>query len=342
MATHRLSAALVSGAASLPGTGAILAVNPVDPFALADLPRDRLLAVQPVRPDHDALAAAGYAVAPAVPTDAAADGFAGAIVFLPRARAAARAAVARAVRLAAGGPVVIDGQKTDGVDTMLRDLRQRGVVGEVLYKAHGKTFTLSPDPDVDWRAWEVAATPVDAGDGLMTAAGAFSADGPDPASVALAAALPAGLRGRVADLGAGWGYLSRAILARPEVAEVHLVEADHDALGLARAGLGHDPRAQFHWADATLFHDEKGFDAVVTNPPFHRGRTADPGLGRAFIRAAARLLRPSGALCLVANRHLPYESALSDSFADVASLSADRGGPFKLIHASRPRPAARR
>lgn len=338
MPTDRLSAALASGAALLPPEGAILVLNPVDPGALAALPRDRLRAVQPVRPDHDALAAAGFAVTPLVPDDR----FAGAVVFLPRSRAAARMAVACAVRLTSGGPVVVDGQKTDGIDTMLRDLRTRGRVAEVLSKAHGKTFTLTPDPGADWTAWEAAGQPVAVGDGLLTAAGAFSADGPDPASVALAAALPARLSGRVADLGAGWGYLSRAILTRPEVTELHLVEADHTVLDLARLGLAHDPRARFHWADATRFPDAQGFDAVVTNPPFHRGRTTDPDLGRAFIRAAARLLRPSGALFLVANRHLPYEAALAEAFAEVADLDPGHRGPFKLIRASRPRPPARR
>jgi 16S rRNA (guanine1207-N2)-methyltransferase len=339
MPIHRLSAALASGAARLPPTGAILVLNPADPSVLADLPCERVLAVQPMRPDHDALSAAGHAVAPAAPDDAR---FAGAVVFLPRSRTAARAAVARAVRLAAGGPVVVDGQKTDGIDSMLRDLRARGEVGEVLSKAHGKTFTLLPDPGADWPAWESAAAPTAVGDGLLTAAGAFSADGPDPASVALAAALPLRLTGRVADLGAGWGYLSRAILARPEVAEVHLVEADHGVLDLARAGLGKDPRARFHWADATTFHDAPGFDAIVTNPPFHRGRAADPGLGRAFIRAAARLLRPSGVLFLVANRHLPYETALMETFTEVADLDPTQVGPFKLIRAARPRAASPR
>ena len=58
-------------------------------------------------------------------------------------------------------------------------------------------------------------------------------------------------------------------------------------------------------------------DAVVMNPPFHTGRTAEPGLGQAFITAAARLLAPQGQLWMVANRHLPYETALGGQFAHV-------------------------
>ena len=73
------------------------------------------------------------------------------------------------------------------------------------------------------------------------------------------------------------------------------------------------------------------------NPPFHQGRKADPDLGRAFIDAAARALKPKGALWLVANRHLPYESHLGQRFANVSEVA---GTPkFKILHATAPRRA---
>ncbi|RME14842.1 MAG: MFS transporter, partial [Alphaproteobacteria bacterium] len=93
----------------------------------------------------------------------------------------------------------------------------------------------------------------------------------------------------------------------------------------------------FHWADATRFGEAGSHDCVVTNPPFHAGRRADPALGRAFIAAAARLLTPSGRLYLVANRHLPYERDLRAAFAEVEEIGGDGG--FKVIAAARPRPA---
>jgi 16S rRNA (guanine1207-N2)-methyltransferase len=136
---------------------------------------------------------------------------------------------------------------------------------------------------------------------------------------------------KVADLGAGWGFLALQVLAREGVAEVHLIEAEHAALEAARANIA-DPRARFHWADATAFRPEQRFDAVVTNPPFHRGRTADPGLGRAFIAAAARMLTPSGTLWMVSNRHLPYERTLAELFRDVVELPGPAA--FKLHRAT--------
>jgi 16S rRNA (guanine1207-N2)-methyltransferase len=162
----------------------------------------------------------------------------------------------------------------------------------------------------------------------------FSADRVDPGSAQLAAALPRELSGRVADLGAGWGWLSRDILKHPKVTELHLVEADLTALDCARANIA-DPRARFHWDDATTHRPEVRYDAVVTNPPFHDGRAGDPAIGRAFIAAAAGMLQRHGALWLVANRHLPYEQALSAAFAEVTEIGGDPR--FKLFKAARPR-----
>jgi 16S rRNA (guanine1207-N2)-methyltransferase len=141
------------------------------------------------------------------------------------------------------------------------------------------------------------------------------------------------MKGHVVDLGAGWGYLARAVLTREGVAAVDLVEAEALALDCARRNVT-DPRARFHWADALTFRPDRPADAVVCNPPFHAARAADPALGAAFIRAAAAMLSPAGTLWLVANRHLPYAPVLSESFREVEEIGGD--GAFRLTRAARP------
>jgi 16S rRNA (guanine1207-N2)-methyltransferase len=233
--------------------------------------------------------------------------------------------------VAPGGVIAVDGQKTDGIDTALKELRARVDLSESLSKAHGKLASFNAGPDLsDWLARPAVV------DGFQTLPGVFSADGPDRGSVLLAKALPIKLSGKVADLGAGWGYLSRAILERPGVKRLDLVEAEAEALDCARANIT-DPRARFHWADATSFRPETLLDAVVMNPPFHVGRDADPGLGAAFIRAARRMLAPNGSLWLVANRHLPYDGALSEHFLLHEEVAGDGG--FRVIHALKPKRA---
>jgi 16S rRNA (guanine1207-N2)-methyltransferase len=223
----------------------------------------------------------------------------------------------------------VDGQKTDGIDAMRRDLGARVRVGEALAKAHGRIFGFSAGPELaDW-----AAAPLTIADGFQTLPGVFSADAPDKGSALLAAVLPDYFPGYIVDLGAGWGYLARAILARKGVKRVDLVEADAAALDCARLNVT-DPRARFFWADATTYRADGHADAVVCNPPFHTSRDADPGLGVAFLKSAARMLSPKGSLWLVANGHLPYDRALTELFRDIEPLGGD--GTFRLTRASHP------
>lgn len=318
----RLSLALDRGAVSVPPEGRIGVWGAVAGDDLSALPRDRVTVIQGFRPDHDAWAARGYTVVPEPEGR-----FALSVVMIPRAKDAARARIA-AARAATDGPLLVDGAKGDGVDAIVKEIRARTGVGEVIAKAHGKIFAV---PGGDFDDWAEGPPRRIAG-GFLTRPGVFSADAPDPGSIRLAEALPALLGPRVADLGAGWGFLAPAILSRTGVAALDLVEADHVALACARESVT-DPRARFHWADATTFAAEP-FDTIVTNPPFHAGRAADPGLGRAFIAAAARLIAPRGELWLVANRHLPYEATLRATFRDVAEVGDDPS--YKVFRASRP------
>lgn len=325
MRSARLSLALATGAIALPAQGGILVFGPRRGDELALFPMERITVVQGFRPDHDAFAAAGYAVATEPAGQAAA-----ALICLPRSKAQARALVAlAAAHVAPGGQVIVDGQKTDGIDAMLRDIRGRAATSVPVAKAHGRVFAFAAGPQFqDWTGTETLTA-----DGFVTRPGVFSADGPDPGSILLAAAMPAKLPGRIVDLGAGWGYLARAVLARDGVRQLDLVEAEAAALACARRNVT-DPRARFHWADATAFKPDGVIDAVVCNPPFHLGRGAEPGLGAAFIKAAAALLHPGGTLWLVANRHLPYRPVLAETFGEVEDIGGD--GTYRLIRAARP------
>lgn len=323
----RLAIALDAEGLVLP-EGPICIYRPRAGEGFAPLPTDRLHLVQGFRPDHDALTGAGYTVGVApVAADCA-------LVCLPRAKAEGLGLIAEAIRLGAR-LVLVDGQKTDGVESVLRAVRARVSVGGVVSKAHGKLFWFAPEGETfaDWQMQETTVNDPDLGP-FRTVPGLFSSDGVDPASQLLARALPESLPARMADLGAGWGYLSAACLSRAGIEALHLVEAESRALDLARRNIT-DPRAEFHWADATSFTLPEPVGGVVMNPPFHTGRKAQPALGLGFIGAAARMLSGRGQLWLVANRHLPYEAALAEQFS-THSLLAETGA-FRVWHATGPR-----
>lgn len=315
----RLALALQQAAIEQPSSVAAFNVEDVLPA----FSPDTVSIEQSFRPPYDRLQALGYRVETQL-----AGRFEIALVSLPRAKAAARDLVARAAAVTEG-LVFVDGQKTDGIDSLYTALRKKTEVAGTLTKAHGRCFWFQGGVDLsDWRAAPLHPAP-----GFQTRAGVFSADKVDRGSVLLAEAFGHTLKGRVADLGAGWGFLSAQALRSEAVTHLDGVEADHRAVACAQLNVA-DPRAQFHWADATLWEVEP-YDAVVMNPPFHTGRDGDPGLGQAFIQRAAHLLKPGGVLWMVANRHLPYEDTLKARFARYEEVAGDGG--FKVFRASRPR-----
>ena len=320
----RLSLALSSGDVSLPEAGRIAVFAPRAESDLSPLPVGLVHVITGFKPDHDHFAALGFdcAVAPEAR-------YAASVVFLPRAKPRAQALIAEAASIT-DGPVIVDGAKTDGIESILKACRARTTVSAPLSKAHGKLFWFPAGPGFeDWTAGE----PQEIEGGFVTAPGVFSADGIDPASRLLADHLPAKLGRTVADLGAGWGYLSARILERDSIEALHLVEADHAALDCARINVP-DARAHLHWEDATRWHPDAPLDTVVTNPPFHAGRKGEPDIGLSFIRAAAGMLKPRGELFLVANRHLPYEAGLGAHFAETTEIGGDTR--FKILRATRP------
>lgn len=326
----RLPLALEGGGLVLPSDGQIALVHPSPDVALPSIDRARAQIISDFQPDALKWQARGFDCVTATEGP-----YSAAVVSIPRAKPLARALIADAASRTEG-VLVIDGQKSDGIDSLLRDMRKRVDVQGPITKAHGKLFwvaDVSGEAFADW-----AAGPTVTEGGFWTAPGVFSADGIDPASALLAEVLPDDLGRSVADLGAGWGFLSAHVLTRQTVEAVHLVEAGHMALECAKHNVT-DPRAQFHWADATTWQPPQALDTVVMNPPFHVSRKADPQIGLAFIRAAARALHPQGHLWMVANRHLPYETELQTLFTRVEELDGDRR--FKLLHASRPRRSKR-
>lgn len=316
----RLELAVASGV--LPREGRVLLIGAPAGLDTEPLGALEITIEQEMMPDADWWSDKGFEpvrTTPCASHDAA-------VVFLPRSR---QAGLDRIARAAAAAPIVlVDGQKTDGIDSVLKAVRTRATVDGVLSKSHGKIFRFRADGTA-FADWLRGPTQIDGG--WHVAPGVFSADGVDPGSALLAAVLPVHLTGRVADLGAGWGYLAASALAHcPGITELHLVEAQASALDCARRNVL-DPRARFHWADATDWTAERDLDVVVMNPPFHTGRTADTGVGRAFIASAARILRSGGTLWMVANRHLGYEQPLRRSFGDVTEIGGDTR--YKLLRA---------
>ncbi len=304
----------------------------------ASLPRDAAhwSCEQSFRPWADGLLQAGLALVPMVASGA----FARVLLLPQRQRQESRALLARASRLLAPDGMLVVAQHNDEGARSLQD-DMHGLFGTVnaLSKNHCRAVWASAGT-VDAAladAWLADDSPRPMGaDGLLRRPGVFAWDRLDVGSALLIDALPTDLSGHVADLGAGVGALSVELLHRcPGIRALDLFEAEGRALDLARANieaLSPDIPVDYHWRDVAAGIQGR-FDAIVMNPPFHTGRAADPGLGQAFIAAAASSLVSGGRLLLVANRHLPYEATLGAAFTHVHRLREADG--FKVVEARR-------
>lgn len=302
-------------------------------FRLPDGWQAPIHAVQGFRPDFRALERMGFAVTPR----AEGQGYDLALVLAGRHRGENELRVAEAIeRTRAGGPIVVAGAKDDGIASLRKRLGGLVAIEGALPKYHGLAFWfVRPQAAIAASALREANPAVSVDGRFHAAPGMFSHDRVDAGSRLLAQHLPANLSGTVADFCAGWGYLAAEVAARcPAVSALDLYEADFEALEAAKANLQEAaPRTAFFWLDLLAEPVERRYDAVVMNPPFHRGRAAEPDIGAGMIRAAAGALKPGGRLFMVANRQLPYEPVLAGAFAGHAEIARDTA--FKVFSARR-------
>lgn len=330
---------LEEGALRLPANARVLFLRARDGFRLREMARPGWRCEQSFRPFAEALVRSRLNVDAQVGDER----FDLVLVLPPRQREEARATFARAVQLAAsGGTVLACVPNAEGAKSAQADLAALAKPGGHRSKHKCRVFWTAPlddshDTGLLCRWLALGASRRNAA-GYWSRPGLFAWDRVDIASALLAAHLPAGLAGHVADLGAGYGYLASEVIARcPGVDALDLFEGEQRALEPARQNLaeaqaraGREVATTLYWHDVTAGLPGR-YDAIVSNPPFHQGRADQPELGRAFIAAAARALKPDGELWLVANRHLPYEATLAGHFAEVRTV-ADEGG-FKVIAA---------
>jgi 16S rRNA (guanine1207-N2)-methyltransferase len=287
--------------------------------------------VQGFRTDFLALQNAGYQVTP----ERRSGPFSGALVLLGKYRELNRANIYAALeRTLPGGPVLVAGAKTSGVQAMRKELVELLPVEQALSKNHAQVFwSLRPQ---SWVSPLNSFQETVSAEGMQfeSAPGMFSHKAADAGSQLLARHLGE-VKGRAADFGAGWGYLSAMLLKHAQgVTALDVLEADYASLEAAKTNLAAwsaQTPTEFQWHDLLAEPVSAAYDAVIMNPPFHAGRSAEATIGQRMINAAGKALKPGGRLLMVANRELPYEDTLQRAFRRFERIDEDRR--YKIIRA---------
>ncbi|PDW04948.1 methyltransferase [Candidatus Viridilinea mediisalina] len=168
---------------------------------------------------------------------------------------------------------------------------------------------------------------------LVSLPGSFSYEHLDPGTKLLLRQLGplAGLN--VLDVGCGYGVLGIAA-ARQGAAHVTMLDVCQLALAAAhencaRLGLQNVSIYASNGLEAVSSATTPRFDLILSNPPFHSGRTIDRSLATTFFGNARSVLQPQGRLLLVANSFLNYETLLAANFARV--VVAQRTPSYKVL-----------
>ena len=314
-----------------------------------------LVCVQSFKPWADALTANAYRVYATLSDCGPEHQLFDRILMLPsRQRTETRALLAQAaLRLTPTGILVSAQQNNEGARSLQGDYEL--LFHQVWRKPQGENVRHASKHKcrVLWAAaehlnrelalaWQQLDAPREVlGGEFVSRPGVFAWDRIDQGSALLVTQLPHDLAGRGADLGCGYGYLSRYVLqTSPAISALDCYEAEHRALNLTRTNLqdfnvdGRNSRAlSFHWHDVSVGLEDKDFDFILSNPPFHVDRADQSDLGLSFIATASAALRKGGRFYMVANQHLAYEAVLKQKFSQVRTLVQDQG--FKVFEAIR-------
>jgi len=129
---------------------------------------------------------------------------------------------------------------------------------------------------------------------------------------------------RILDLASGNGIIAYSILRTYEnnsweKPEMHLIDDSYLAVESSRFNVTEDGN-YFHYNDNLELFEDKYFDLIVTNPPFHFEYEINTEISVGFFKQAHRCLNTGGRFQLVFNRHLNYKPLLRRVFKNVELL----------------------
>ncbi len=286
-------------------------------------------------PSCNELVQAGFSVSPDIPSKYKSYDFV--CILLPKNMVEARYLMAHGSRLLRAGGVLVCAADNKAGGTRLKKLMQKFGFDDLYDDARNKARVVwgiannLDEAELNAAILAGEEKPV-LGAEFISQAGIFGWDKIDKGSQILSKYISSDLKGKGADFGCGYGYLSDFILSHcKKIKQFYCIDADYRAVELCRKNISkYECKKEFLWCDLTKPQDKvANLDFIVMNPPFHNGKKTDISIGQSFIESAHKSLRRGGHLWMVANAHLPYEEILKQSSFECNKLHEGQG--FKIF-----------
>lgn len=258
-----------------------------------------------------------------------------ALLRLPKARDEQEmAAHACLGALAPAGRLVVYGGNDEGIRSVAGMIeRLCGTAETLAARGHGRVVAAIRPTDIGGLRASLAAwrstTLLEIG-GMSRAwvsyPGIFAADRIDEGTALLIGALPP-LRAnaRILDYGCGSGVIGAAAAAHAPGIALDLLDNDSVALEAARENV---PGARTVLGTSVRDARDIRYDAILSNPPLHRGVAEDHTLLEQLIADAPARLKPDGVMQIVVQRRIPLDRLLAAAFATVTVVAEN--GRFRV------------
>jgi 23S rRNA (guanine1835-N2)-methyltransferase len=131
----------------------------------------------------------------------------------------------------------------------------------------------------------------------------------------------------IVDLGCGNGVLGLIAAERNPQAKIIFADESFMAIASARenfmAAFGGQQAAMFSVGDGLQDFASGSVDLILCNPPFHQQQAVGDQLALSLFRQAHKALKLQGALWVIGNRHLGYQSNLQKLFGNCTLIAAN-------------------
>jgi 16S rRNA (guanine1207-N2)-methyltransferase len=273
------------------------------------------------------------------------DQFDAAIIILPKGRKVARRWLLQAYHwLADSGILYLAGANDEGIQSVAKDASELyGETNVLGYKKGSRIYRCVKTKSID-RAPEWTLEPGIALDTwnefkaqirgreyvIRTLPGVFSFDHLDEGTRMLLEYMQIPAGGRVLDLGCGCGVIGIVAAdlgaGRVDLADDHLLSVRSS---LENLRINNISNACVYASDLYKNLPAAMYDIILSNPPFHAGKSVDYEITNQLIEQSYQRLGRGGSLLIVANRFIRYERLMNQIFNNVNILQ--ESGKFHLL-----------